>query len=152
MLTNRIAIFDIDGTLTNNDHRSHYVERPKGKRDWKRFTAECDKDAPQEKIIHMAQLLHSIGYRVLLMSGRSDEVKLKTIDWLKKYEVPYAELHMRPAGDHSDDRDLKRDMLYRVVGKDNLHLVDWVFDDRNKVVKMWREEGLKCLQVEEGDF
>ena len=27
-----------------------------------------------------------------------------------------------------------------------------VLDDRNQVVKMWRENGLTCLQVAEGDF
>ncbi len=27
-----------------------------------------------------------------------------------------------------------------------------VFDDRDKVVKMWRENGLSCLQVAEGNF
>lgn len=27
-----------------------------------------------------------------------------------------------------------------------------VLDDRNKVVKMWRELGLTCLQMAEGDF
>jgi hypothetical protein len=27
-----------------------------------------------------------------------------------------------------------------------------VFDDRNQVVKMWRERGIVCAQVAEGDF
>jgi len=27
-----------------------------------------------------------------------------------------------------------------------------VFDDRDKVVKMWRNQGLRCCQVAEGDF
>ena len=27
-----------------------------------------------------------------------------------------------------------------------------VFDDRDKVVKMWRDSGLTCFQVAEGNF
>jgi hypothetical protein len=27
-----------------------------------------------------------------------------------------------------------------------------VFDDRDKVVRMWRDNGLTCLQVGEGNF
>jgi hypothetical protein len=26
------------------------------------------------------------------------------------------------------------------------------FDDRDRVVKMWREEGIRCFQVDYGDF
>ena len=29
---------------------------------------------------------------------------------------------------------------------------DAVYDDRNKVVAMWREEGIQCFQVALGDF
>ena len=27
-----------------------------------------------------------------------------------------------------------------------------IFDDRKKVVDMWRQEGLTCFEVEEGNF
>ena len=27
-----------------------------------------------------------------------------------------------------------------------------IFDDRNKVVEMWRRLGITCLQVDDGDF
>ena len=30
--------------------------------------------------------------------------------------------------------------------------IDIVFDDRNKVVDMWRARGTTCVQVAEGDF
>ena len=30
--------------------------------------------------------------------------------------------------------------------------VEFVLDDRDRVVKMWRDRGLKVLQVAEGDF
>lgn len=30
--------------------------------------------------------------------------------------------------------------------------INYVFDDRNQVVKMWREAGFRCLQVADGNF
>jgi hypothetical protein len=30
--------------------------------------------------------------------------------------------------------------------------VQGVFDDRNRVVEMWRSIGLKCFHVQEGNF
>ena len=30
--------------------------------------------------------------------------------------------------------------------------IDYVLDDRNQVVEMWRSIGLTCLQVAEGNF
>jgi hypothetical protein len=32
------------------------------------------------------------------------------------------------------------------------HEILCVFDDRDKVVKMWRENGISCFQVAEGSF
>ena len=149
----RIAIFDIDGTISDCSHRQHYVQAPKGRRDWKSFTDAVDEDAPQVPIIKLARILHAtMQYKILLFSGRSDRVKIKTQHWLKGNKVPYNGLHMRKEGDHRDDRVIKKEMFEEVVGMENIGLVDFVFDDRNKVVEMWRELGLKCLQVAPGDF
>lgn len=30
--------------------------------------------------------------------------------------------------------------------------VEFVIDDRDQVVRMWRDLGLRCLQVADGDF
>lgn len=149
----RIAIFDIDGTIADCAHRQHYVQREKGKRDWKSFTDAVEEDAPKLPIIKLAQLLWANNeHDVYLFSGRSDRVKVKTLHWLKGNQVPYHQLHMRKDGDHRDDRVVKQEMLMEVVGSDYLERVDFVFDDRNKVVDMWRELGLTCLQVAPGDF
>jgi hypothetical protein len=32
------------------------------------------------------------------------------------------------------------------------YYIEYVLDDRNQVVDMWRSIGLICLQVAEGDF
>jgi uncharacterized protein YcfJ len=57
---------------------------------------------------------------------------------------------MRPAGTNHPDQELKR-ALYdeHVVGT---YDVAFVIDDRDKVVRMWRDLGLTCLQVADGAF
>jgi hypothetical protein len=57
---------------------------------------------------------------------------------------------MREAGDKRPDDAVKRRMLRRAakLGK----RPDVIFDDRDRVVKMWRSEGIPCFQVAPGDF
>ena len=49
---------------------------------------------------------------------------------------------LRPDGDSTPDQDLKRDWL-RGYGKERIL---FAVDDRQKVVDMWRAEGVVCLQ------
>ena len=44
-------VFDLDGTLANTDHRAHFVDRTKGKPDWRAFYAACDADTPHHHVI-----------------------------------------------------------------------------------------------------
>ena len=37
-----MIVFDLDGTIALNDHRQHFVERPKGQKDWYAFFEACD--------------------------------------------------------------------------------------------------------------
>ena len=46
------------------------------------------------------------------------------------------------------DNDLKQ-MWLDDIGVDNVAMV---FDDRQQVVDMWRQNGLTCFQVADGDF
>ena len=59
---------------------------------------------------------------------------------------------MRPTDDYHHymkDSDLKQMWLDTLVDKDDVFAV---FDDRQQVVDMWRQNGLTCFQVADGDF
>ena len=57
---------------------------------------------------------------------------------------------MRNANDYRPDEVIKKEIYEREIkGK---YDIICVFDDRNKVVDMWREEGFLCCQVADGDF
>ena len=71
-------------------------------------------------------------------------------NWLNKNGFDHDGLYMRPSNDMRGDDIIKRE-IYDNKFKNSYNVLG-VFDDRNRVVKVWRDLGLKCFQVEEGDF
>ena len=93
---------------------------------------------------------------VIVLSGRDDECRAVTEEWLWDNGVSYDYLFMRPTGakdgngNKLPDYMVKYDLFEQDVrGEYN---VRFVLDDRNQVVDLWRRMGLKTLQVQEGDF
>lgn len=148
----KIVIVDLDGTLAINKHRFHLIDKSLGKKvDWNSYFEACDKDLPNKPVIESIRALKEQGYQVHIFSARGDIVKAKTIEWLETHSVPYDRLTMRKMDSFTPDEELKKSWLlhyYPDYKKDIL----CVFDDRDKVVKMWRSLGLACFQVAEGNF
>lgn len=146
----RCYIFDIDGTLANGDHRLHHIK--KEPKDWRAYFAECDKDEP---IPHMIGLCLTLMERsnILFVSGRSDECRDATLEWLRWHVSPDIRddhLYMRKAGDHRNDDILKIELLAEINARGHVPIM--AFDDRNRVVKAWRDAGVPCMQCAPGDF
>jgi hypothetical protein len=57
---------------------------------------------------------------------------------------------MRPEKDRRDDDIIKFELLHK-LREDGWDPV-MAFDDRDRIVRMWRANGIPCLQVAEGDF
>ena len=137
-------IVDIDGTLAlMNGKRDPY--------DWNRV----DVDDPNTPIIDLVKKFkNQLGYNVIIMSGRDGRALSLTRQWLNNYGVPYDRLLMRAAKDFRKDSLIKKELYQNVLLAENPDLqVDYVIDDRQQVVDMWRDElGLTVLQVAKGDF
>ena len=79
-----------------------------------------------------------------------DKNKKVTEDWLKKNGIEYDKLLMRVTDDVRKDSIIKKEIYENnIKGKYNVSLV---LDDRNQVVEMWRDLGLTCFQVADGNF
>ena len=147
----KTIIFDLDGTLALIDKRRAISTKPNGKLDWDIFfnPKNISLDEPNTPVIKTAQLFHTQGFRIVIFSGRSDRTKDVTIDWLSNNGINYDHLQMRPQDLlYMPDNDLKQSWLDD-IGVNNVAMV---FDDRNQVVDMWRQNGLTCFQVADGDF
>ena len=123
--------------------------------DWDTFFApeNIDLDLPNHPVIHMARTLKAAGHMIVIFSGRSKATKEATKDWLNKFNVPFDVIKMRPTGNgfqFMPDDKLKQIWLDDLFpNKDDILCV---FDDREKVVQMWRDNGLTCMQVAPGNF
>ena len=149
---NKIVIFDLDGTLADITTRRNISTKDNGKMDWSIFQdpKNIDLDIPNQKVVDMLHMIDNTDkYQIWILSGRSDVTKDATIDWLSKYGINYDHLIMRPQKHlYMADNDLKQ-MWLDDIGVDNVAMV---FDDRNQVVDMWRNNGLTVFQVADGDF
>jgi predicted kinase len=128
---------DIDGTLAHmRGRRSPY--------DWDKVHLD-DLDHIVKDVLD-----HYSDKTIIVVSGRSDESQELTEMWLKKHGIRYKMLLMRKKDDNRKDSIVKHEIFDMFI-KDHF-VVDFVLDDRNTVVAMWRSLGLKVLQVEAGDF
>jgi len=144
--TGEIVVFDIDGTLADVSARLHHIRtKPKN---WKAFFAAMPGDKAVHAIIRLCNLVYDANVRVVLCSGRPDEYRAQTVEWLAREGVRYDELRLRRNGDRRSDTIAKREML------DDLDRTQILFvvEDRASVVEMWRELGLVCLQCAPGEF
>lgn len=130
----------------------------KWKPDWQAFYEACDRD---QVIPHSTELLYLFlkdNYPLEIWSGRCESVRDKTQDWLD-YNIFYhyfgpekknINLKMRPIGDSTPDDVLKEKWLDEALAEGKK--IDFVFDDRPKVIRMWRRRGIfvfNCCQHEE---
>ena len=166
----KTIIFDLDGTLANIDSRRDISMKPNGKLDWDVFAAPNSilaLDKPNAPVIKMAQMFKADGFKIVIFSGRNDRGFDATVQWLNDFKVPFDLLVMRPdkfkdeswpiasgnpatkAMRFMPDEILKKEMLNTFVDKDDVLMC---VDDRQKVVDMWRENGLTCFQVAPGNF
>jgi hypothetical protein len=144
------VIVDIDGTIADNSHRVHHIR--KHPKDWKSYEMGVMDDKPHFDIIYILESLETCGAKLLLCTGRMENERDSTINWLKIHYLDFLfdKLYMRSLNDYRSDDVVKKELLDQ-IRKDGYNPTI-VFEDRQRVVDMWRTEGLRCLQVQPGDF
>lgn len=142
-------IFDIDGTLADLSHRLHFIQKEPA--DWTGFFAACPGDKQIPEIATVAKSLSKSSYKIVMITGRSDEIRDETEEWLDRYNIPWDALYMRKAGDHREDSVVKAELLDTCL-RNMPGTILGVFEDRQQVVDMYRAKGLRVFQVAEGKF
>lgn len=134
-------IIDIDGTLAKMHGRGPY---------------EFDKigtDVPNEAVVQVVLNLAQWN-NLIIVSGREEKYREVTTDWLNRYIKDIQDnplwdiLFMRPTDDTRNDAIVKQEIYEREIkGKYNIR---GVFDDRPRVIRMWRSLGLPVFDVGPG--
>ncbi|MGU3575680.1 hypothetical protein ACLBWZ_09105 [Brucellaceae bacterium C25G] len=145
----KTIIFDLDGTLADIHHRRSYLK--KDTPDWKKFNASMGSDTPNVPVVELYKTLWAANsYQLIIVSGRGEEYRAITEQWLVWNEIPFDILMLRQAGDFRTDAVVKREILLEIRARYGEVL--FAVDDRQQVVDMWRENGVTCLQCAEGNF
>jgi phosphoglycolate phosphatase-like HAD superfamily hydrolase len=135
-----LVVFDIDGTLADCRHRLHYVRtRPKN---WAAFDAGIPHDILIPSTAAVFHQMVDAGHAVILATGRNEATRLSTENWLANNRLRgYQKIYMRVDGDYRPDDVVKGEMLTQIIA-DYGQRPDMVFDDRPRVVAMWRAAGI----------
>ena len=147
-MTNKIIVFDIDGTVADVTHRRQFVaSKPKN---WAEWNAGMSRDPVHEDIKRIYEVFRAAGARIIFCSGRGDETREVTEKWLADNGFEFEALFMRRKRDYRQDSIVKVELLEQIRqwhGEPAL----W-FDDRTQVVDAIRAQGVRVLQVAPGDF
>lgn len=131
-------ICDLDGTLSDLNGRNPYD------------ASTCMTDKVNSHVARQVRMEVRNGAEVIFVSGRMVKDVEPTLAWLTMHNFPTTYLYMRAIDDTRKDSIVKQEIYEECIkGKFN---VLYVLDDRSQVVRMWREQGLVCWQVNEGDF
>lgn len=138
----RAVLVDIDGTLALR-------RRGPGERspfDWGRV----GEDLPNKPVVELVKLIAagSRDMRVILVSGRDEVCRDRTVMWLDAQGIGFDDLFMRRRKDNRPDTVVKREIYEREIA--DSYDVAFVIDDRPAVIQMWRELGLFVFALEDG--
>ncbi len=139
---NSAIVCDLDGTLALLNGRDPYNPE------------HCDKDLPNPAVVGLVMTEIYQGTRIIFCSGREERYREQTVKFINR-ELSLVEkeykLFMRPTGDSRNDAVIKREIFEREIA--NKYYVKYILDDRDRVVKMYRQElGLTVFQVNYGNF
>ena len=99
----------------------------------------------------MAKLLKEAGHRIIIATGRLQSDRAITLKQLLGAGIVFDAIYTRQKVDEfKPDSEVKEKFIARM--KADGYNPTMAFDDRQKVVDMWRRNGLRVFQVDKGDF
>lgn len=123
-------IVDIDGTVAEMNDRGPF--------EW----SKVGQDSPRLFILDMVYNYYLQGYKILFVSGRSDECRTETEQWLTSYySGKYDGLFMRKAGDYRKDDEVKEEIFWTNLAPH--YNIQAAIDDRPQVLRLWYDLQIK---------
>ena len=137
-------IFDIDKTIANNKHREYLAELPASENKWRDFHTLCDYDPSIQPMIQLIDMYQKFAYKIIFCTARPEYIRHRTRIWLDKAIGNFGfELFMRAYNDDRPSFVIKKEMLDEIRKE---YYVLTAFDDSQKCVDMYVENGVLCLK------
>lgn len=136
----KAIVCDLDGTLAIKWEGRGFYD-----------ATGCDKDTVNQTVNRILDTYSKDGYSIIFVSGREQKYVEETVEFLYKagWRSNY-NLFMRETGDTRQDGIVKKEIAARELS--NKYQVEFVLDDRTRVVDAWRDIGYTCFQVNDGNF
>lgn len=151
----KAIICDLDGTLANEEHRRPAVTGTGwGAKEYDEYFSKIEQDTVFKHIHDILESFNSFHpdkYHIIFLTGRPERFRQNTMNWLEKNtSIKPFDLFMRKDRDYRCDVDYKKEIYNKFI-KDKYNVL-FVLEDRTRVVALWRNLGLPCLQVQQSDY
>ena len=145
----KYIVFDIDGVLADCSHRLPYIQGED--KDYNKFYSdeEIMKDKPilnLDKILFNIQCADGSSIDIKFITARNIKSITATAEWLEKYfsiMVEEGDILMRPKNDYRPAHEVKKDLIEKHIGFENIL---FAFDDDDQVNEMYKKHGVMCYK------
>jgi uncharacterized HAD superfamily protein len=138
----KIILVDIDHTMSNSFWRDSMI----GVHSWDEYHAASRNDKPFPKVIQLVNALYDEGYAIIAITGRTENFRSLTIDWLLDYKVEIDELLMRPIDCFIKNQELKVKLIEERFKK-NYSNIHFFIDDNEEAILAFNKLGITTLQI-----
>lgn len=137
----KVAIIDIDGTISNPSHRLHYItQSPKN---YDEFYLLAKDDQPITSMISFVKDL-SKQYYIVFLTGRPERIRQDTENWLNVQGFNKYKLIMRKNHDYRQDYKYKLEHIVKIKSVAEIAIA---IDDRDSVLEMLQNLDVPCLKA-----
>lgn len=134
----KAILVDIDGTLAILNDRDPYNPET------------CEQDELNKIVANVIILFEKAGFKIILATGREEQWRQQTVNWLHKNEIPYNLLLMRPDGNRISATQLKRQ--WYIDDLQYYYEIILVLEDLYKTIEMFRKYDIPAWQVNPDPF
>ncbi|MGW7465508.1 phosphatase domain-containing protein [Streptomyces xantholiticus] len=136
-----LAVFDLDGTLSDAGHRQHLLERKP--RAWDAFFAAASDDPPLAEGVALC-LETAKECEVMYLTGRPERCRADTVDWLAAQGLPEGRIFMRRNDDRRPARRTKLEILRRLARD---RVISMLVDDDELVCQDAERAGFRVVRA-----
>lgn len=142
-----VAIFDLDGVLSDAAHRQHFLASDPP--DWDGFGSLSHLDDPIEpgrrRLVELRE-----EHLISVVTARPADMREVTVAWFERHRIDVDLVVFRASHDRRPSPDVKRDVLYQIrdLGGD----VRIAYDDDLENVEMYGRAGVHVVYVHSGYY
>jgi phosphoglycolate phosphatase-like HAD superfamily hydrolase len=145
------VVFDLDGTLADNQARQHLARKAAVVDDgdkeaaWDEFHKGIPDDPPIKAVRITLWALHYAGHEIEIWTARPERYRALTVAWLREHHIHFDHLKMRK---DDEGRVPAAEIKTRWYAQE-WYKPDLIFEDNAKVVAAFRKLGVIVAQVGE---